>query len=54
MRVVKPSRRCPRGSVVIIGEDGINEFGEPFNYNDYFLPEELGLPGIPNPAQTSR
>lgn len=41
MRVIKPCRKMPYGCVSIIGENGLNEFGEPFNYNDYFLPEEL-------------
>jgi hypothetical protein len=29
--------------VEVIGEDGLNEFGEAFRYDDYFLPEELHL-----------
>ena len=37
MRVVKARKPW----VEIIGEDGLNEFGEPFVYRDYFLPEEV-------------
>jgi hypothetical protein len=40
-RVVKPGKKFPRGAVWFIGDDGINEWGDPFNYSDYFLPEEL-------------
>jgi hypothetical protein len=35
MRVIKPSKRCPRGAVFFI---------EPDCYADFFHPEELGIP----------
>lgn len=31
----------PRPWVEIIGEDGLDIWGEPFRYGDYFHPEEL-------------
>ena len=41
MRVVKPSRKNPKGRAEFIGLDGKNEFGAPFVYSDYFLLHEL-------------
>lgn len=46
MRAIKPWHKIPYGSVTFIGiHDGsttsLNEFGKPFNYADYFLPEEI-------------
>lgn len=38
MAVVKAAKPW----VEVIGEDGLNEFGEEFNYAGYFLPGELG------------
>jgi len=41
MKVAKPSKQHPRGMVQFIGDSGLNEWGEPFRYEDYFFPEEL-------------
>lgn len=41
LRVAAPSIRNPGGVACLLGPDGLNEWGEPFAYSDYFLPEEL-------------
>jgi hypothetical protein len=35
--------RARKPWVEVIGEDGLNEFGTAFRYEDYFLPEELHM-----------
>lgn len=42
LRVVKPCRNMPKGCTDVISGP-TNEWGEPFNYEDYFLPEELAV-----------
>ena len=39
--VLKVSRSRNRVVCDVIGEDGLNEWGDRFRYADYFLPEEL-------------
>ena len=41
LKVAHPSIRHPQGIACLLGPDGVNEWGEPFAYSDYFLPEEL-------------
>lgn len=43
--VMKVSK-ARRPFVEVIGEDGLNEFGKPFVYGDYFHPEEPGKPEV--------
>jgi hypothetical protein len=40
LRSVRPSRRCPKGIADIWGKP-TNEWGKPFHYSDYFLPQEI-------------